>query len=120
MSDKWVRDTGLVFALLFLVIGFKGHTWALVVSGLFLLSLLFVPSLLRPLAKLWLLLTEVLAKVMNKVFFGIVFFAVVVPIGYAKRLSGGDMRDHTRNASRTTAFVGEKRLFTKQVFEKPF
>ena len=120
MSDKWVRDTGLVFAFVFLMLGVKGNRLFLGLCGFFLLSVLFVPAALKPLAYVWMKIAEVLGKIMNKVFFGMVFVLVIVPMGYLKRLLAGDMRDLTKNKSRSSAFVEGKGLFTKEAFEKPY
>lgn len=120
MSDAWVRDTGIVFALVFLVFAWAGNRTALIVSALFLLCVLFAPVLLTPLAKLWLMLSVVLGKIVNPVFFGLVFFLIIAPIGYVRRVTLGDARDLQKDEARTSAFVGEKRLFTKELFTKPF
>jgi hypothetical protein len=120
MTNKWVRDTGIVFALVFLVLGFKGSKIALIVSALLLLAVLFVPSVLRPLARAWLWIAEVLGKVMNKIFFGIVFFVVIVPVGYLRRRMSGDVRNLRKDPSRTSAFIDGKGQYAKSLFTKPF
>jgi hypothetical protein len=120
MTNKWVRDTGVVFALVFLVIGFKGSKVALVVSALLLLAVLFAPSVLRPLARVWKWVAEMLGRVMNKVFFGLVFFIVIVPVGYLKRRASGDSRHLRKDPSSTSAFIDGKGQYAKSLFTKPF
>lgn len=120
MTDKWVRDTGLVFALLFLVLGFRGNKLFLCFSILFLVCVLFVPVVIRPLAFVWMKLAEVLGQVMNKVFFGLIFFLVVTPVGLLKRLFGEDERDLVKDTSRASAFYAGKGRIIKTVFEKPY
>lgn len=120
MNDTWVRDTGVVFALVCLVIAWGGNKVALSLSALFLLCVLFAPVLLKPLAKLWLMLTVVLAKVINPIFFALVFFVIIAPVGYIRRTLSGDARDLYKDESRSSAFVGEKRTFSRELFTKPF
>lgn len=120
MTEKWVRDTGLVFALLALFLGLRGNKFFLGLCGALLLCILFVPKALTPLAFVWLKLAELLGKVMNKVFFGLVFIFFVVPMGGLKRLFGGDLRDLRKDSARKTAFVPARGLTTKVVFEKPY
>ena len=120
MTDKWVRDTGLVFALLFLILGFRGNKLFLSISGLFLLCVLFAPAVIRPIAFLWMKLAHILGFVMNKVFFGLIFFLIVTPMGLLKRVFEGDLRDLKKDETRASAFVEGKGLITKQLFNKPY
>jgi hypothetical protein len=120
MSDKWVRDTGLVFALVFLLVGVKVSTIGFVLCAVFLLALLFAPLLLWPLARLWLFVAEVLGQVMNKVFFGLVFYVVVVPVGLLKRVFEGDQRDLGPQPDKSSAFYEREKLVVAADLAKPF
>lgn len=120
MSEKWVRDTGVVFALLFLLLGYKWGPSYLAASAAFLLALLFVPAVLRPLAWCWLKLTEGLGFVMNRVFFGLVFFAVIVPVGLLRRLLKGDARDLVKQKVLSTAFIHRDHTVTADDLAQPY
>ena len=120
MNDKWVRDTTLIFSLIFLFLGYKGYAWFLPLTGVLLLALLFFPSALWPLGYLWFKVAEVLGKIMNKVFFGLVFFAIVTPIGYMRRLIMGDARDLSYHPDRASAFADRSGWMTKAQIEKPY
>jgi hypothetical protein len=119
MSDKWVRDTGLVFVLVALVFAYRGSTAALLIAGLLVLAVLFVPSLLKPLAWGWQKFAEVLGFVMQRIFFGLVFFVIVTPIGFVRRILGKDERDLARDIPRDTAFV-PKAPITRVSLERPY
>src|SRR5262245_4434389 len=89
------RALGLVFGAVFLIIGlfpwfFGGglHLWALMVSGGFVAIALTVPQLLAPLNRLWTRLGVVLHKVVSPIVLGIMFFAVITPMGLVMRLLG--------------------------------
>ena len=120
MNDKWVRDTGLIFTLIFLIVGYRGHAWALLLSGLILVALLFFPSILWPFGYVWFKLAETLGKIMNKVFFGLVFFCIVTPIGYLRRLTVGDARDLTTHPDRESAFIDRNIKIKKEHITKPY
>lgn len=116
LTEKWVRDTGLILALVFLFFAYKEYSWGLHLSALTLLALLFYPSLLKPLAYLWLKLTHLLGSVMNKVFFGLVFFFVVTPIALLRRLLG---KEHVEHGGES-AFVMRSGIMRRESLEKPY
>src|SRR5262249_53976886 len=58
-------------------------------SALVLLALVFPSSLYWP-NRAWMALAEVLSFVMTRVILAFVFFAIVTPIGFVKRLFGWD------------------------------
>lgn len=120
MSEKWIRDTGLMFILVSLVVVYRGSESALFVAGLLTIIILFAPSLLRPLAWVWLKIAEGLGFVMQRIFFGLVFFVVVTPIGLLRRAVMGDARDCARDISRSTAFVPGVGVVVREYMEKPY
>ena len=120
MTEKWIRDTGLVFASLFLILGFNGNQVFLGLSIFFLLSLLFYPNALVPVAFLWKKIAEVLGFVMNKVFFGVVFFGVITPIAYIRRIFYGDERRLSHTNKDSTAFVDCGGIVKGMDIEKPY
>jgi len=91
------RAFGLVFAAAFAVIGLLpvlfSHgalLWALVVSLVFLVSALVIPSVLAPLNRLWLTIGLLLHRLVSPVVLGIIFFGVVTPTGLLMRALGKD------------------------------
>ena len=120
MSEKWIRDTGLVFSLLFLIIGAGGNKAFLWLSGFFLLALLFYPNALKPFAFLWLKFAEIFGGFMNKVFFGVVFFIIITPIAYLRRALKGDERFLSRTSKNSTAFVDRGQIIGPMDMERPY
>ena len=89
------RGFGIVFCILFLIIGlwpvFWGgspRAWSLSISGAFLAVAFIRPQLLRPLNRLWTAFGLLLHKVVNPLVMGFLFFLVVTPIGLLMRLLG--------------------------------
>jgi hypothetical protein len=91
------RSFGSLFAVVFALVGgyvwWRGgsaHPWWLGLSGLTLLVTLARPSLLAGLNRAWMKLAELLSKVVSPVVLGLMFYAVLTPVGIAMRLFGRD------------------------------
>jgi hypothetical protein len=91
------RRVGGAFCLLLAVTGLMplwsggpARLWALVAAALLLCATLFRPSLLAPLSRAWLALGERLHRFVSPLALGCVFFGVVTPTAWARRLLGKD------------------------------
>ena len=91
------RAFGIVFTVVFLIIGFwplmgdgSPRMWALIVAGLlFAISMVF-PSILAPLNHLWMKFGLLLHKITNLIIMGMVFFVAVTPTALIMRMLGKD------------------------------
>lgn len=99
------RNFGLVFAVVFFLFGmwpfFKGDSarlWALIVAGLFMLTALVAPSVLRWPNKIWARLGILLGRIVTPIVMGILFCLVIVPIGLILRRRFKQMIDINANA----------------------
>ena len=91
------RAFGLVFTILFLVIGAwplmrDGHPrlWAFAIAALFLLAALLVPTVLAPLNRLWMAFGLLLGRIISPIMLLLVYVVAVVPTGLIMRLRGKD------------------------------
>ena len=91
------RSFGMVFTLVFLVVGIwqistgKSLGWYFFASAiLFFIVAITFPSLLGPFNRVWFKFGLLLGQVVNPVILGLVFFLVVTPIGTVRRLLGKD------------------------------
>jgi hypothetical protein len=90
-SFGWVFTA--FFALLFIVPLVRGRPlriWALVASGGILLITLLRPTLLGGANRLWMKLARLLSRIMNPLMIGLLFYAVVAPLGLLLRMLGKD------------------------------
>ena len=71
--------------------GREAHPYLLIAGGLLILGAAGSPVLLRPLHRVWMDLAILMGGVMTRLLLGILFFAVITPIGLLIRLSGKDM-----------------------------
>lgn len=94
------------------------HLWLLVSGFAILVLVLVAPSLLGPVNRLWFQFGLLLGRVTNPIVMGVLFFAVLTPIGFALRLCGHDLlrlrRDDFaesywiyRNAGSSLTFLNE-------------
>jgi hypothetical protein len=98
-SFRAEREFGLIVGGIFALLGawwlyrgkFTNVAQIMAALGLLLvmLGLVFPRVLIYP-NKAWMLLAEVLAFVSTRIILGIVFFFIVTPIGFIKRLMGWD------------------------------
>ena len=91
------RSFGMVFTLVFLVVGIwqisaeKSLGWYFFASAiLFFIVAITFPSLLGPFNRAWFKFGLLLGQAVNPVILGLVFFLVVTPIGIVRRLLGKD------------------------------
>ena len=89
------KSFGVVFSIIFMVVGFWPLTnnqdprlWALVISiGLF--SIAFIkPNLLAKLNLAWFKFGQLLHKIMNPIILALIFFLTIMPIGLMMQLCG--------------------------------
>lgn len=123
-----VRHFGLLFAAVSALAGvfmvWKGSRGIVIpfgLAGLFLLTGLFLPGVLRPFYVVWMRFAAVLAWVNTRVLLSVAFFLVLTPIGRVLRLLGKDPLD--RRIDRTAATYWVKResgMKEKQSYEHLF
>jgi hypothetical protein len=120
MTDRWAYETGLIFALLSIFLGYRFAPFFLAIAAGIILSLILTPSIIRPFASAWFLLADAVGKVMTRFFFGIVFFTLVVPAGLIHRILRGDRRDLELHHERGTELVDAAGVITASQLKKPY
>jgi hypothetical protein len=91
------RSFGFVFAGFFTLLAAYGwwqesERWpiSLGIAGVFLLAALLRPRILAPLNRLWAKLGHVMGMIVSPLVLGLIFFAVMAPLGLLMRLLGKD------------------------------
>jgi len=116
------RDTGMAMVLLFLLVFLSRHKlgYVYIAIGLHVLNMI-VPQIFKPVAVIWLGLSDVLAAVVPKILLAIVYFVVVTPIGILRRLSGKDaLKLRAFHGGQDSAMVERNHLFIGRDLEKPY
>jgi saxitoxin biosynthesis operon SxtJ-like protein len=97
-SARQLRSFGFIVAGGFAVIALwpvvwrhgSVRTWALILSTALAVSAIVLPSALRPVHRVWMVLGEVLGWVNSRIILSVVYYLVIVPLGTARRLFGSD------------------------------
>lgn len=120
MTDKWIKDTGLVLVVVLLILSFKYGEGFLIASVIFLLLAILTPKIFYPLAFLWLKFVGLLNLIIPKIFFGAVFFIIIYPIGVLRRIIKGDTFFILSWRKVETVFVERNHVFLKKDIEMTY
>ena len=109
-TRKELRQFGLVVGAILTVIGLwplvvRGEPlrlWALGIGGLLIAGGGMLPQLLAPVHKGWMWVGHILGWINTRILLGIVFYALVTPIGLVFRLLGKETMRQAFAASSTT------------------
>jgi hypothetical protein len=116
------RDTGMAMVLLLLIV-FATRKREVYLIGAMVLHVLnmIVPQLYRPVALLWLGLSDLLGSVVSKILLSVVFFVVVTPIGILRRLFGKDsLQLRAFKASKESVMLERNHTFIGSDLERPY
>lgn len=109
------RTFGLFFGALFGALGawgvWRGTSWAWTAvgaGGVITALALAAPGVLRPANRAWFALGMMLARVVNPVVIGIMFFAVITPMGLLMRLVGKRPLSLHRDPASTTYWIARQ------------
>jgi len=116
------RDTGMAMVLLMLLIFLarKKEGWLFVAMALHVVNMM-APKIYKPVAVLWLGLSDLLGAVTSKILLAILFFVVVTPIGIVRRLAGKDsLKLRAFKKGRESAMLKRDYMFSGKDIENPY
>ena len=122
ITKEQSKDTGMAMVLLLLLFSAALKREMLVTIAIVALVVdMTFPQLYRPVAVLWLGLSDLLGIVVSRILLTVVFFAVLTPIGLARRLLGFDslkLRDF--KSGEHSVMLIRNHIFTGKDIEKPY
>ena len=129
-SSKEIRKFGLVIAIALGVIGsfvyvkfgnFDVVGWLWGIGLLFLILGFILPSVLRPVYRIWMLLAYFIGGIVSRVILTVLFYVVLTPTGLVLRLFGKDVLDQRFDKRRESYWV-KKDLsgHTKEQYRKMY
>ena len=99
---KFGLTVGGAFVVLALIGRWRGHPVTFMVLGslgiALILAGLVVPTLLGPIERGWMQFALLISKVTTPIFMGVVYFVVLTPIGFIRRMLGSNALTHEANA----------------------
>lgn len=122
---KFGLTMGIVFVLLGGVSWWRGkeyYFYFIFPSLAFIASGLVIPSLLKPIQKIWMSLAVLMSWVMTRVMLSLLFYLGITPIGLLARLFGKDFLGIKFNRDMADSYwiPKEKREFDRNDYEKQF
>jgi hypothetical protein len=111
------RSFGIVFAVVFAVIGFwplivrtdAPHWWALAAAVVFFALAMARPIVLRPLNILWFRFGLLLGRIVTPVVMALVYVTTIIPTGLILRLKGTNLLGLTRDPQKASYWVERDR-----------
>jgi uncharacterized membrane protein YgdD (TMEM256/DUF423 family) len=122
MTKDQSRDTGMAMVLLFLILRVALHRdiFLFFCIALQVVNMTF-PRAYRPVAVVWLGLSNLLGSIMSKVLMSVVFFVIVTPIGVLRRLFGQDsLNVHAFKKDDESVMWVRNHKFTANDIERPY
>jgi hypothetical protein len=116
------KDTGLALLLIFLLIAYlTGDTTWILPAIVTLVVLMIWPSLFAGPARLWFGFSRLLGTVVSKVLLSGLFYLLVTPVGWIRRLCKHDpMQRKGWKSGRDSSFIIRNHQFGKNDLEKPY
>lgn len=120
ISPVQCRDTCLALTFLLLIIFFISDNiiFSYMAAALLLLGMV-LPNTMKPLAKLWYGLAEVLGSVVSKIILILLFVLLVLPVAIVRQLMGKDpLLLKQFKQSNSSCFVERDHKYTAEDFTK--
>ncbi len=122
ITNDQAKDTGMAMILICLILGFIGKNifFYNVAIPLLVLNMTF-PLIYKPIAKVWLLFSHILGTVTSKIILSVVFFIIVTPVGFIRRLFGYDPLQLKKwKENKSSVFEVRNQMFELKDIEKPY
>jgi len=122
ISKEQARDTGMAAVLILLLLGyFLRNDSYYKISIIVLIIDMIIPTVFAPAAVIWLGLSKVIGKITSKIILTLIFFLVVLPIGFFRKKIGKDSLQLKKFKKGTdSVFVERNHLYTFEDLEKPY
>jgi hypothetical protein len=116
------RDTGMAMVLLLLILFSTRKREGMLFAAMALHVLnMITPQIYRPVAVVWLGLSDLLGAVVPRILLGVLFFMVVTPIGLFRRLLGKDtLKLRAFKGSEGSVMLQRNHVFIGRDLEKPY
>ena len=110
---------GLLFPWIFDKTMENWPIWPFIVLAVFWGLALFVPQILKPVNEIWLKIGNVLGWINSRIILGIMFFALIFPIGLILKIFGKDSMNRKFNES-LKSYRRNTKPRKKEHLERPF
>ena len=121
---KFGTTVGTVLLIVGIVLYLTGKSSSVVFGGIGFLLILFgliLPSILKPLNKIWMTLAVILGWFMSRLILFILFYIVITPIGFFLKLMGKDFLRLKFDKNSKSYWETREKKITEQIdYERQF
>ncbi|MDD5525164.1 MAG: SxtJ family membrane protein [Smithella sp.] len=126
-KSDW-KKFGITMGIILSIIGFyllwkknNNYNYILFLAAAFFITGLILPSILRPVYKVWMALAVVMNFIMTRVIMAVIFYLIVTPIGLIASLTGKKFLDvKIDKSAKSYWIVREKTSKLKSDYERQF
>lgn len=121
-QDNRPKDTGMAAVLILLLVTWFTAQLVWVIPAIVILILtMTVPVVFKPLSVVWFGFANILGHVVSTLILTILFFVVVMPVGFIRKMGGADaLRLKEWQDNEDSVFVVREHLYTAEDLEKPY
>jgi hypothetical protein len=114
--------TGMAMVLLLLLVFIRTRRDGMLLAAIVLLVVnMIAPRIYAPIAVVWLGFSQLLGAVMSRILLSILFFGLVTPMGFLRRLLGKDsLKLRAFKASEESVMLVRNHKFVGRDIEKPY
>jgi hypothetical protein len=122
ITNDQSRDTGMAMVLLLLILAVSPKRHGYLIAAIVLHAVnMIMPQIFRPVAVVWLGLSNLLGEIVPKILLSIVFFLIVTPMGILRRLAGKDaLKLRVFKGSQDSVMLERNHIFVGQDLERPY
>lgn len=116
------KDAGMALVLICMIINYfaANYLWLVIATAILVITMA-APSMLSPYAKVWYRSALFMGTYMSKIILTIVFYAVVTPVGFVRRLLGKDnLRLKEFKKGRESVMDERNIIYREEDIVKPF
>jgi hypothetical protein len=122
ISASQVKDSGMAFVLILLIIGLiiENNIFFFIAAGSLLMNMIF-PKFFFPFAFIWLGFSAILGSITSKIILLMIYLVVVLPVALVRKLMGKDtllLRNFKKDKG--SVLMTRNHLFQAEDLEKPF
>lgn len=122
ITKKQASDSGMALVLISLIClaALKNNYFLWAAMAILVLDMI-CPVIFKPFAFVWFGFSRILGTFMSKIMLALVFFLVVFPIGFLRRISGKDsLRLRQFRKEKTSVFAERNHEYTASDLDKPY
>lgn len=122
ITKDQAKDTGMAMVFILILVGyFKEDFRCISAAGVFLLLNMISPNMYKPVAKIWLGLSNLLGTIMSKVVLTLIFLSVVTPVGMIRNILNADPMQLKKWKNGTSSvFINRDHVFEAKDIERTY